>query len=111
MTHPGLFDGQQRRDDAIDRVGEHADTEWKAAVALAIRFCAKTRDAFTTDEVWSLLTGRDATHEPRAMGAMMQEAKRAGVIAPTKEWRESARPECHARPCRVWRSLLRGENG
>lgn len=46
------------------------------------------------------------THEPRALGALMREAARAGDIEATDAWALSERVACHRRPLRVWRSLL-----
>jgi hypothetical protein len=43
--------------------------------------------------------------EPRAIGAMMTNAAKAGVIAPTNRYTPSARPECHRRPVKIWKSL------
>jgi hypothetical protein len=97
------------RDEAIQRVDEHAEKRWKAAALNAVRFIAEKRDAFTTDAVWWLLDQQDIEppHEERALGAIMQRAARQGWIEPTDRTRKSVRPACHARDLRVWRSLLR----
>jgi hypothetical protein len=49
--------------------------------------------------------GHDAPHEPRALGALMREAARNGLIEATDRVRPSERPQCHMNPKRVWRSL------
>jgi hypothetical protein len=97
------------RDEAVHRVDEHAEEDWKAAALDAVRFIAEKRDVFTTDAVWWLLGQQDVEppHEERALGAVMQAAARQGWIAPTDRTRKSIRPACHARDLRIWRSLLR----
>jgi len=66
---------------------------------------ASERQRFTTDEVWARLDPDMRTHEPRAMGAMMRQAAKAGLITATDGYEQSTRPECHARPVRVWQSV------
>lgn len=104
-----LFDpeeGTRRRDEAIARAEQHAVVDWNDEVDRAILRVARRRDLFTTDDIWQeLLTAPAWTHEPRAMGAAMRRAERAGWCSPTADWWLSKRPACHRRPLRVWRSL------
>ena len=94
------------RDEAIARVEHNADRNWMVAAQTAVAFLAMTCDEFTTDEMWEALREVDATHEPRAMGAVMRAAARRGLVVKTDRVRNSVRPECHARPVAVWRSLV-----
>lgn len=96
------------RDEAVTRVDEHADDAWKAAALDAVFALSRTRSHFTTDAVWWLLTRADygEPHEPRALGAVMQRAVRAGWIEPTDQTSKSIRAACHARDLRIWRSLV-----
>lgn len=96
------------RDEAIARVEENAEPVWKKAATMAIRSLAVELDEFTTDDVWEWLYSMaiEAPHEPRALGAMMLQASRDGLISPTDRVRKSARPVCHANPKRVWRSNI-----
>jgi len=95
--------GPQLRDEAIARVDANAHQRWKVAAMEAVQAVAAMRDTFTTDDVWAVLGGFDvSTHELRAMGAVMQTAKKRGLIRATSDFRMSTRPECHARPVRVW---------
>ena len=90
---------EQVRDEAIARVDVSHET-WIERIALpAIK---RLWGSFTTDDVWREI-GDVAPPEPRAMGAAMMRAKKAGLIRPTSEYRNSVRAECHARPVRIWK--------
>jgi hypothetical protein len=103
------LDGAQLRDDAIARVEANADPAWKALAYDAVIEVARTHVTFTTDEVWFVLAERNVRppHEPRAMGAVMQRAKREKVVRATPEFRETTRPQAHCAPVRVWESLVK----
>ena len=111
MTNqPSLFDalkGIEARDTALEAVEDHANPAWKEHAETAIRFLARSRQTFTTDDVWEHLhqRGHEFPHEPRALGALMRNAAHAGLIVATDRVIPSQRPECHRRPIRVWRSL------
>lgn len=99
-------------DEAIRRVADNAEPEWMDAARWAVFEIAGRRDEFTTDAVWALLErkGVAAPHEPRAMGAVMRWAsKNACWIEATDRTSPSTRPEHHAYPNRVWRSLIKGK--
>jgi hypothetical protein len=97
------------RDEAINRVEANADHVWLTGATEAVRMLARTRDEFTTDDVWNRLdnAGYQPPHEPRAMGAVMRQAARDGLVVKTDRVRNSVRVECHARPVAVWASLTR----
>jgi hypothetical protein len=111
MTNqPSLFDvptGIEARDKAINAAERGAPITWVTPAEIAIAYLAKTREHFTTDDVWEHLhqRGHEFPHEPRAMGALMRNAARAGLITATDRVTPSQRPECHRRPIRIWRSL------
>jgi hypothetical protein len=99
-----LFDGEgpsavQARDEAIARVEEHAPPSWMVEATRTVLRLAESRASFTSDDVWEVV---GSPPEPRALGAVMQRLSREGKIRATQEWRQSVRPECHARPVRVW---------
>lgn len=99
--------GAVARDIALGRVKAAADIDWLTACRNVIRRLALTRDTFTSDDVWEgLRKYRCTTPEPRAMGAAFRGAQTEDWIKPLFEWRSSKRPACHARPIRVWKSLL-----
>ena len=88
--------------DILEQVERNAAPDWKAEAEQVIADLAARYEHFTTDYVWEHMT--TATHEPRAMGALMKRMASRGVIAATADWSISKRPECHGRPLRVWRS-------
>lgn len=89
---------------AIAQVGQAADPVFKAAAVRAIRDLCTRQQELTADDVWMALerSGATETHEPRALGAVMQYAARLGLIKATDRWQESVLPQRHARPVRVW---------
>ena len=95
-----IFSGAVRRDDAIARVGAKYGGWVDTALAAIIAVDAGV--AFTTDLLWKTLP---TPPEPRAMGAVMTAARRDGLIRPTPNFAQSARPECHCRPVRIWRRV------
>lgn len=115
MTEPTLFDQQAEadaaRDEAIATVEEHARDDWLGAAGKAIAqlalFPSGSANEFNTDDVWELLASWDVAmpHEPRAMGAAITIAAKAGVIVPTGVYRKSRRKECHAGPKMIWRGV------
>lgn len=90
--------------EAVQRAADHANGEWLRDAQQAVRTLADGGKPFTTDDVWALLaiTSTAATHEPRALGAVIRQAQRDELIRHTGDWRKSTRPECHTRPCAVW---------
>lgn len=94
-----LADAIKKRDAAMDQVEEHAGEDWQDYAISIIRDIARTRDTFTSDEVMEALKWEP--HDPRALGPAMKRAQRAGIIAPTDDFKLSRRR--HATPIRVWR--------
>ncbi len=99
-----LAAAREARDEAIEIVGDNADNGWMDSARGVIHKLARDMDEFTTDDMWRLI---EPPREPRAAGAAMQMAHRLGYCEPTDRTRISARPMCHARPVRIWRSKLR----
>ena len=98
------FSGRQRRDAAIAQAGSAAKT-WTDRMLAIITTLAPGRE-FTTDLLWELADARAAdvpVAERRAIGAVVKQAARLGLIVRAAGWEESARPACHARPCARWR--------
>lgn len=98
-----LFTAAEARDHALHRVDANAPDDWKTAAMEAIHRIAKYGHEFTTDDIWAMV---QHPPEPRALGAMMVKAQRAGWIRPTDRVRNSIRVECHARPVRIWVGCL-----
>lgn len=89
---------------ALLRVERHADPAWLEAAYQALLRCARARESFISDDVWSF--GLEATREDRALGAVFMRAKRAGVIVKTDRVRPSVRSHLSGKP--VWHSLIYG---
>ena len=102
-----LVAAMESRDDALRQVTDHADPEWFYHALHVIWCLAIARDDFTTDDVWAEIGHAHSTHEPRALGAVMKRAASLGYVEATDRYRPSARAACHARPVRVWASLIR----
>jgi hypothetical protein len=104
----GLDRGIAAKTEAIERVDRHASEDWKTACASAITEAARRWTRLTSDQVWEVLAERGVTepHEPRAMGPMMVQAVRLGVLKATDDWEPSVIPARHRRPCRVYESLI-----
>lgn len=95
------------RDNAIARADKHADEAWKAAALEAVKRVAETNARFNTDKVIDLLAGENvSTHEPRALGPIMQRARRMGWITATAEYVKSAAVSRHCAAKMVWKSNL-----
>ena len=110
MTPPSdlleLAEALHAQVEAVTRVERHADRDWKRHVLDVIWGLAAFRPELTSDDVWQLLDDDLGTHEPRALGAMLKKAASEGWVTATDSYRPSARAACHARPLRVWRSLI-----
>lgn len=90
--------------DLLDEVNEKAHHAWKIAASEALRQLIKSEEDFTADDVWELIEPFGVkTHEPSAMGAVFNEAARAGWIVSDGMYRPSMRRGAHRRMVRVWR--------
>ena len=103
MTAPTLFDALHERDEAMQRVDQAADADWKALADEAIRLTCLTRPEFHIDDVW-VVGNLPATREDRALGPRMRAAAKAGLCVRTDRVKPSVRS--HGSPKPVWRSLI-----
>lgn len=97
-----LFSAYEARAAAIDQVDAHADDAWKIAAEAAVIHIARMRPTFTADDVWDHLNAhsQEQTHEPRALGAVMNKLMNGKKIRKTGEYRPSRRRR--AAPIPVW---------
>lgn len=88
-----LRQAQAARDTAMAVVDRAAQEEWKDQCRRALWHLAKTRENFTTDDVWDRLAemGVDTIGEPRALGPVVMRALRAGAIRDTGRMARSRR--------------------
>jgi hypothetical protein len=91
------------RDDAMQRVDEHADPDWKTLALAAIRKTCEQRAEFHVDDVWTI-GDLPRTREDRALGPQMLKAARLGWCVKTDRVRPSVRSHLSGKP--VWRSRL-----
>lgn len=90
-------------EEAIARVSGSLTEDQRDDGILAVGEAALVRPTITTDDVdFELPEGVD----PRAFVTLMRGAAKHGFIEITDEYRPSTSVTCHARPKRVWRSLL-----
>lgn len=101
---PTLFDAIVERDEALDKIAGNTDASWAAAAENSIRWLARSRPWFTTDDVWEHLshTCTAQVHDNRAIGPVMRRMASDGVIAPTEHFVPSKRR--HASPIRCWKA-------
>lgn len=90
---------------AVADVEANADDTWLREARDALTQLIRAGRPFTTDDVWAVLDARGvpAPREPRAMGAVTRAAAREERMVKTREYVNSTRPGCHARPIPVWR--------
>ena len=83
---------------------------WSVFAYLAVREVACQFVDLTTDDVWRCLArhGIDPPIEPRAMGNVMSEARRNGIVLRTRRTVETERRKAHNRPLRIWTSRIIG---
>lgn len=76
------IEARAARDEAIERVDDNADAEWKEDAYSVVMRLAKVGKPFTADEVWEVL-GLGGTHEPAALGPVFLRAAKASAIVKT----------------------------
>ncbi len=101
--------GAALRDESMAQVEAHADDAWKLAawdalvrsVGIAL---ARPKAEFTTDLVWWCLNDAGAVpaREPRALGPVMKQAQRQGLISFTGRVSHTARPQAHKGMNKIW---------
>ena len=91
------------RDEAIERVAE-ASGDWQDVALEAVYQVALSKPLFASDDIWA--TGLEKPREPRAMGPVMMRAVRLGYCEATDRTVPSSSVMQHARPLRLYRSLV-----
>jgi len=99
-----LTEGEKERNRGMRRVSAGVSEEWKAEALTKLFYVACERAQFTADDVWD--RGCAKPDEPRAMGPIFMRAKSLGWIVPTENFAASRYTTQHARPIRVWKSLV-----
>lgn len=104
-----LFDyaeGLRRAEEGMTEAIEHAGQDWRQMAEIAVLTVARLRMTFTADDVWEYIVSHNLPQPPKrvALGAVICALSKRNVIHATGEWRNSARPETHTRPLRVWQA-------
>lgn len=102
----------QARDEAMQRVEAHANTQWRlwalrALYAVCRRGLKYGNPEFTSEDVVRMLERwkAPATHEMKALGPIMSIGQRRGWCAKTDRWLQTADKTSHGRDKRIWRAL------
>ena len=92
---------KKETDEAMKRANEHANQRWSDECAHVIWRLARSGETFTTDEVMTIMAASEyKTHEPRALGPVVNRALRKKVIKPTGDYVKSTRR--HSSPIPVY---------
>lgn len=86
------------------RRGYMANNHWTELAYTAVRQVAEKQSEFTPDDIWA--TGLQKPSEARALGGVMQRARREGLIEKTGRVQPTTQPESHGTDVTVWRSLI-----
>jgi len=85
-----------------------ADEEWKNVALETVKALAEEKPELTADDVWA--TGLEKPLEARALGGIMNSAKRSGWIVKSGRSRQTTQPESHGADIAIWISnLYKGE--
>src|SRR6266567_7996700 len=90
---------------AIKQVEDAADEEWLNEAYTAVVKMILTREDFIADDVW-YYTGLSQPREPSALGPVIKNVAKAGLIEHTEAYKLAYMPSRHRNPQRVWRSLI-----
>ena len=101
-------EAREAANEAIDRVDRHAHEEFKRLAYRAGIYLARQERELDSAMIRDLLQEHYpsvATHDDRALGAIMRQLQRDRVIERTDRTRKSGRKRNHNRDLRIWRSL------
>lgn len=91
--------------EAIALVYEHAHQGWKEEAEQVVRQLAYTRQFFSADDVLEKMT--TTTKDNRALGQVMKDAAKNGLIRSTGRYEQSRLPQRHRRPVCLWESCCK----
>lgn len=106
-TQGGLFGDtsiswQEQRDRGMKKADRHAAAKWKNEARVLIELIAKTKQEFCGFEVTEQLRALELdTPSDRALGPLLSEYARRGIIYKTGAYRQN--PIAHGCPSPVWR--------
>lgn len=105
-----LFDyqhGVQLAEQGMATAIANAGKTWQEIATESVLTVARLNMTFTADDVWAWLKTHSLPQPPNkaALGAVFKALAKDGRICVTGQWRNSARPETHTRPLRVWQQV------
>jgi hypothetical protein len=105
-TQRSIFDAAgQKEAEGMELAYVGANARWQSAAAKRLRYLARTRQYFTSDDVLSSLEQRGIfTGDNRALGAIFTAHQEAQWILATGKFMMSRRRQRHRAPVRVWKS-------
>jgi hypothetical protein len=92
--------------EGMARVEDGADDGFSDAALVAVAQVARQQRELVSDDVWKHLDAR--SHDNRALGPVMKQAQRDGLIAPTDRFVLTTQARRHRSPVRIWVSLVYG---
>lgn len=104
-----LFDyhlGEQLAAQGMATAIANAGRTWQEIATDAVLTVARLNITFTADDVWAFMQSHNLPEPPtrQALGAVLKSLSKAQKIVATGAWCNSARPETHTRPLRVWQA-------
>lgn len=99
------IEAAERRDSGMAAVDAAADPEWRRRAYEALVRYLETHGEFFVDEFW-LAADLEEPREARALGPVVQQAAREGLMEKSGEFRKSTASNLTEKP--VWRSLICG---
>lgn len=94
-------EGQVARDDALARVDANAHPRWRRCAFAAVFRRGVEGGRFTAEDCWAYIPDGVWTHEPRAMGSVIQQILRDGFIEHVG-WTSANKAVSHAGPRREY---------
>lgn len=98
-----LYDAAEHAKDAgIENARGGACPLWMDCVRLALARLISEGRPFTSESLWSMVPPPPFGTDSRAMGAVVRDAAKSGLIEPTGRYVEGKRTASHKRPVREW---------
>ena len=93
-------------DRAIEKVAKNANQEWMEAAYKAVQSVASLLAEFSADDVAMAMPKNVTTSDKRAMGAVLRQAAKDGLIRSTPRFTTCQRINQHRCPKRIWESRM-----
>lgn len=108
MQQTTIFDlAERKKQEGIELVYRHSDSVWKREAAQRLYDVAHALPYFTSDDILENLESRGIiTRDNRALAAILQSAKRMGMIEGTDNFVRCRRLSRHGAPIMQWKSLV-----